>query len=166
MAFLAYDAINLACRRCDDDPARCRAARSRRARADIRAATEAGADVVVVVPHWGVEYTDRPTATPAATGGRAHRRRRRRDPRLTPPLGRRDRGVGNGVVVYSLGDFIFDLPRSEQTEEGLIAELTFTGARLAQIDLHPTIELDRSQPNLLEGRDAQVILDRDPEGVR
>jgi hypothetical protein len=68
--------------------------------------------------------------------------------------------IGNGVVVYSMGDFIFDLDRSEQTDEGLIVELTFDGSRLAQIDIHPTIELDRSQPNLLDPTDGQLILER------
>ena len=69
--------------------------------------------------------------------------------------------IGNGLVVYSMGDFIFDLPRSEQAEEGLIVELTFVGRRLAQVDIHPTMELDRSQPNLLDpARDGRVVLDR------
>ena len=30
-------------------------------------------------------------------------------------------------VLYSLGDLIFDLTRSEETVEGLIAEITFVG---------------------------------------
>jgi hypothetical protein len=36
------------------------------------------------------------------------------------------------------------------------------GAHLAQIDLQPTIELDRSQPNLLDpaGAGGQVVLGR------
>ena len=69
--------------------------------------------------------------------------------------------IGSGIVVYSMGDFIFDLPRSEQTDEGLIVELSFVGRRLAQVDIHPTIELDRSQPNLLDpARDGRVVLDR------
>jgi hypothetical protein len=60
-----------------------------------------------------------------------------------------------------MGDFIFDLARSEQTDEGLIVELTFVGHRVAQIDIHPTIELDRSQPNLLDpARDGRVVLNR------
>ena len=33
-----------------------------RYRADVAAARDAGADVVVVLPHWGVEYTAAPTA--------------------------------------------------------------------------------------------------------
>ena len=40
-------------------------------------------------------------------------------------------------------------------------ELTFTGTRLAQIDLQPTIELGRSQPNLLDpAGSGQVVLGR------
>jgi len=131
-----------------------------RARTDIRAARAGGAQVVIVVPHWGVEYTSAPSqlqrtdaAALIAAGADvilgSH-------PHWAGAL----EAIGNGVVVYSMGDFIFDLPRSEQTDEGLIVELTFAGSHLAQIDIHPTIELDRSQPNLLDPADSQVILDR------
>jgi poly-gamma-glutamate synthesis protein (capsule biosynthesis protein) len=160
VAFLAYDAINLAAAGATTSRPGAAPLDVAGARADIRAARKAGADVVVVVPHWGVEYTDRPTAL----------QRKQAAALITagadvilgshPHWAGAIEDVGKGVVLYSLGDFIFDLPRSEHTEEGLVAELTFTGRRLAQIDLHPTIELDRSQPNLLEPRDAQVILDR------
>ena len=62
--------------------------------------------------------------------------------------------------LRSLCDFIFDLDRSEQTDEGLIVELTFVGSHLVQIDLQPTIEIDDSQPNLLDpSGDGQVVLD-------
>ncbi len=64
-------------------------------------------------------------------------------------------------ALYSLGDFIFDLPRFEETEEGVIAELTFQGARLAQLELHPTVIVDRSQVNLLDAEgDGRVVLKR------
>lgn len=132
------------------------------ARADIAAARAAGAQVVVVVPHWGVEYTSTPTAV------------QRRDAAALiadgadvilgshPHWAGALEAIGTGVVVYSMGDFIFDLPRSEQTDEGLIVELTFDGSHLAQIALQPTIELDRSQPNLLDPASAggQVVLGR------
>ena len=41
-------------------------------RADVAAARDAGADVVVVLPHWGVEYTAAPTeaARPRPGAGR------------------------------------------------------------------------------------------------
>ena len=160
VAFLAYDAINLAAAGATTTRPGAAPLDVAGARADIRAARKAGADVVVVVPHWGVEYTDRPTALQREQASALIAAGADVILGSHPHWAGAIEDVGNGVVVYSLGDFIFDLPRSEQTEEGLIAELTFTGARLAQIDIHPMIELDRSQPNLLEGRDAQVILDR------
>jgi hypothetical protein len=53
-------------------------------------------------------------------------------------------------VLYSLGDLVFDLQHDARTRQGIIAELTFVGRRLAQVELHPTLILDASQPNLLE----------------
>jgi poly-gamma-glutamate capsule biosynthesis protein CapA/YwtB (metallophosphatase superfamily) len=160
VAFLAYDAVNLAVAGATASRPGAAPFDVDEVRADIRSARTAGADVVIVVAHWGVEYTDRPTTL-----------QRRQAAALIaagadvivgshPHWAGAIEAVGDGVVLYSLGDFIFDLPRSEQTEEGVIVELTFAGPRVAQIDLHPTIELDRSQPNLLGTYDAKVVLDR------
>jgi poly-gamma-glutamate synthesis protein (capsule biosynthesis protein) len=121
-------------------------------RADIRAARRAGADVVIVAPHWGREYTD--TVTP----------RQRRVARALLHagadlvLGSHSHWAGpldivdGRLVVYSLGDLVFDLQHDARTQQGLIVELTFAGRRLAQVDLHPTLMLHDSQPNLLEPR--------------
>ncbi len=160
VAVLAYDDIDLAAAGATATRPGAAPMDLRQARLDIRAARRDGAQVVVVMPHWGVEYTDRPTQS-----------QRRQAAALIAAgadviLGSHPHWVGameaidDGVVLYSLGDLIFDLTRSEQTEEGLIVELTFAGARLAQIDLHPTIQLDRSQPNLLEADDERLMLER------
>ena len=53
-------------------------------------------------------------------------------------------------IFYSLGDFVFNIQRSEQTEESYLLELTFSGTRLVQVALHPFVILDQSQPNLLD----------------
>lgn len=118
--------------------------------ADIRSARAAGADVVVVVPHWGVEYTDRITASQqriaralvaagadVILGSHSH---------WAGPL----ELVDGHLVVYSFGDLVFDLSHDERTQEAMVAELTFSGRTLVQVDLHPTLILDRSQPNLLD----------------
>jgi poly-gamma-glutamate synthesis protein (capsule biosynthesis protein) len=161
LAILAADAIDLSSAGATATRPGAAPLEVRQVVASIRSAKAAGADVVIVVPHWGAEYTDRPTsfqrraaAAFIAAGADvvlgSH-------PHWAGAL----EAIGRGVVVYSMGDFIFDLPRSEQTDEGLIVELTFVGRRLAQIDLHPTIELDRSQPNLLDpAADGRVVLDR------
>ena len=149
IALLGYDAIRPA------DNARAKRAGSaglvpRHYKTDVAAARKAGADVVVVLPHWGVEYRATPT-----TRERAHARA------LTAAgttliLGSHSHWAGAMEVVdgrpvlYSLGNLIFDLTRSEETVEGLIVEITFVGARPAQIRLHPTVMVDLVQPNLLE----------------
>ena len=118
--------------------------------ADVKAARAAGADVVVVVPHWGVEYTDVVSAAQrrlaraviaagadVILGSHSH---------WAGPL----EIVDGHLVVYSFGDLVFDLGHDERTQEAMVAELTFAGRRLVQVTLHPTLILDRSQPNLLE----------------
>ena len=91
-------------------------------RADIRAARAAGADVVMVVPHWGVEYTDRITPQQASLG-----------PALLKAgadlvLGDHShwagpiRLFGSGLVVYSMGDLVFDLVHDARTQQGILVE--------------------------------------------
>jgi poly-gamma-glutamate synthesis protein (capsule biosynthesis protein) len=128
--------------------------------ADVPAARDAGADVVIVLPHWGVEYRAAPTSkqrshakalTAAGTtlilGGHSHW------------IGAMEL-VDGSPILYSLGNLIFDLTRSEETVEGLIAEITFVGARPVQIRLHPTVMVDLVQPNLLEPAAAAVVIER------
>ena len=119
-------------------------------RADIGAARKAGADVVVALPHWGVEYTA------ATTAGQRANARGLAGAGATLVLGSHSHWAGametvDGTpVVYSLGNLVFDLTRSEETVEGLIVEITFVGARPVQIRLHPTVAVDLVQPNLLD----------------
>ncbi len=64
-------------------------------------------------------------------------------------------------MLYSLGDLVFDLTRSEETIEGLIVEITFVGARPVQVRLHPTVIIDLVQPNLLDpATDGAVVIER------
>ncbi len=119
-------------------------------RADIRAARRAGADVVIVVPHWGREYTDVATAQQRQVGAALVAAG------ADLVLGSHSHWAGplqlidGHLVVYSFGDLLFDLRHDERTQEGLIAELTFSGRRLVQVDLHPTLIVDSSQVTLLD----------------
>ncbi len=120
------------------------------ARADIAAARKAGADLVVVYPHWGVEYRATPTAA---------------ERRLAHALvdAGADLVIGNHAhwaaamevyegkpIWYALGNFVFDQTWSEPTMEGILLELTFAGRELVQVRLHPFVILDRAQPNFLD----------------
>lgn len=122
--------------------------------ADVKAAKAAGADLVIVMPHWGTEYTDRTSAAQRSEaaaivasgadlilGSHSH---------WVGPVQSISRSGAPAFAMYSLGDLVFDLDHDVRTQEGVVADLTFAGTRLVQVDLQPTLILDRCQPNLLD----------------
>jgi poly-gamma-glutamate synthesis protein (capsule biosynthesis protein) len=107
------------------------------------------ADMVIVFPHWGIEYNRNPlpsqrklAAAWVAAGADlilgSH----------THVFGAID-DINGHVVIYSMGNFVFDQYWSTATMESAIPEMTFEGTRLVQLRLHPDIILDQAQPNLL-----------------
>jgi poly-gamma-glutamate synthesis protein (capsule biosynthesis protein) len=118
---------------------------------DIADAKAAGADYVIVMPHWGLEYTDDVMPEQSADAQRMI------DAGANLVLGSHSHWLGpiqrigaDSLVFYSLGDLVFDWTHDERTQESAVADLTFVGTRLVQVDLHPTIIID-GQPNLLDG---------------
>ncbi len=117
---------------------------------DIKAAKKAGADIVIVMPHWGTEYTDAVSPLQRADA------RRMVAAGADLILGSHSHWVGpleqitpGHFAFYSLGDLVFDWTHDERTQEGVVADLTYVGNRLVQIDLHPTVII-AGQPNLLD----------------
>jgi poly-gamma-glutamate capsule biosynthesis protein CapA/YwtB (metallophosphatase superfamily) len=117
---------------------------------DVAAARGAGADLVIVFPHWGTEYDPTPFAG------------QRRLAQAAIDAGA-DMVIGNhahwaaGIEVYkgkpiwyALGNFVFDQTWSEPTMEGITLELTFSGAELVQVRMRPHLILDRAQPNFMD----------------
>jgi poly-gamma-glutamate synthesis protein (capsule biosynthesis protein) len=128
---------------------------------DIADAKAAGADYVIVMPHWGPEYTDDVMPEQSADAQRMI------DAGANLVLGSHSHWFGpmqrigaDSLVFYSLGDLVFDWTHDERTQESAVADLTFIGGRLVQVDLHPTIIID-GQPNLLDGTpDAAAALNQ------
>ncbi len=130
-------------------------------RADVKAARAAGADLVIVFPHWGTEYRAKPSAAQQKLA------------RLIIDAGA-DMIIGNHAhwaaalevhhgkpIWYALGNFVFDQTWSEPTMEGITLELTFQGAELVQARMRPHIILDRAQPNFLDpAGDGKVVMSR------
>jgi poly-gamma-glutamate synthesis protein (capsule biosynthesis protein) len=94
------------------------------------------ADVVVVLPHWGTQYTHRPepiqhevaralvrAGADLVVGGHPHWVQGADE-------------VQDALVVHSLGNFVFDMA-TPQTNEGLVLEATFWGDRLMAADFVP-----------------------------
>ncbi len=117
------------------------------------------ADVVVVLPHWGTQYTHAP-----------HPAQRAVAPRLVDagadlvvgghPHWVQGVDVVSGVpVVHSLGNFVFDM-ESEQTREGVVLESTFWGGELRALRLVPyAMDPVTFAPRFVRGDRAAAILD-------
>ncbi len=117
---------------------------------DIRAARKAGADVVIVFPHWGIEYQASPTALQEKLGHAAI------DAGADMVIGNHPHWVEAMEVYkgkpiwYALGNFVFDQTWSIPTMEGITLELTFDGTRLVQARIRPHLILGKAQPNFLD----------------
>ena len=137
VAILAYDRIAKYYHADSDTPGSAPMT-TKRVAADIKAAREDGADVVIVFPHWGTEYQYDPFSGQQA---QAHD---------IIDAGA-DMIIGNHAhyaaamevyegkpIWYALGNFVFDQTWSEPTMEGITLELTFRGDELAQADRKST----------------------------
>lgn len=96
-------------------------------------------DVVVVVPHWGTQYTSAPVAEQSevgrallaagadiVVGGHPH---------WVQAVERR----GGRLVVHSLGNLVFDMDFSVETMEGVVAELVVWDDRVVAVDYVPYV---------------------------
>ncbi|MEX1295661.1 MAG: CapA family protein [Candidatus Limnocylindrales bacterium] len=119
-------------------------------RKDIRKARRAGADVVIVFPHWGVEYTRQPLVSMRKHAARWI------DAGADLVIGAHSHVAGavediDGVpVLYSLGNLIFDQHWSTNTMESALLVATFHRDQLIELRLRPYIIHDTAQPNLLD----------------
>jgi poly-gamma-glutamate capsule biosynthesis protein CapA/YwtB (metallophosphatase superfamily) len=123
---------------------------------------KAQADVVIVLPHWGREYTgdisyeQRQGAARMIAAG------------ATLVIGNHPHHVqgvetfpSGAVAAYSLGNFVFDQAWSDgtlYTIEGLMLRAKFQGSKLQGIDLVP-IHIDNDfQPRLADADESKQVL--------
>ncbi|WP_425309222.1 CapA family protein [Ammonicoccus fulvus] len=123
---------------------------------DIAAAAEA-ADVVIVIPHWGAQYTHQPedsqrlAATRFAEAG---------DDLVIgghPHWVQGWEAIGDTTVVHSLGNFVFDMQFSRQVQEGIFVEIVLWGDRVVAVEPVPYVIRDHI-PRPAGEQDAARIL--------
>ncbi len=125
----------------------------------VRRAREAGAQVLIALPHWGPEYEFVPTYLQRNTA------------QMLVQAGA-DLVVGNhahvvqgmqvidGVpVFYSLGSFIFDQTWGLETRWSVLLRVLFRGTQLVAWELIPLAYDETGAVFPLEGEDAQRVLD-------
>jgi poly-gamma-glutamate capsule biosynthesis protein CapA/YwtB (metallophosphatase superfamily) len=120
----------------------------------------AEADVVIVLNHWGTEYTSIPTerqrrlAREAVNAG------------ATLVIGNHPHAVQavefpeGGFVAYALGNFVFDQDWSLETQQGVVMEAVFHGARLVSVRFLPIHIYDMHQPRWADAQEGESILGR------
>jgi hypothetical protein len=128
--------------------------------ADIAAARAAGADLVIVYNHWGVEYSETVTA---AQKEWAHEII---DAGADLVIGSHPH-VNGGMEVYkgkpiwySLGNFVFDQWWWDKTQKAIMLELTFSGDRLVQAWMRPILIINYCQPNLVDPGSSSIVMDQ------
>jgi poly-gamma-glutamate capsule biosynthesis protein CapA/YwtB (metallophosphatase superfamily) len=120
------------------------------------------ADVVILLPHWGrefsgeISYTQRQGAHAMVSAG------------ATLVIGNHPHHVqgvetfpNGAVAAYSLGNFVFDMQWSDgtlYTVQGIMVRARFHGAQLAEVSLLPIHIYDNFQPRLADADEAAQIL--------
>jgi len=117
------------------------------------------ADVVVVLPHWGEQYTHAPepvqrtvarelvaAGADLVVGGHPH-------------WVQGVDSMGGVPVAHSLGNFVFDMDFADQTMEGVVLEATFRGADLVRVRFVPyRMDPGTFAPRVVDGADGAEIL--------
>jgi poly-gamma-glutamate capsule biosynthesis protein CapA/YwtB (metallophosphatase superfamily) len=118
------------------------------------------ADVVIVYPHWGQEYTAKPNADQVRV---AHALIDAGADMIiaTHPHWVQGAEIYKGrLIAYSLGNFVFDQTWSTETEQGAALELVFWGPRLVGASFVPVQIEDAHRPRFLDDRAGAEILNR------
>lgn len=136
-------------------------------RAGVARAKQGGADLVICNPQWwgGAEYHDDlwpvqqkqvgwfdKAGCDHVIGSGTH---------VAGPLLLRDRGGRPSVVLVSPGNHYFGQGWWQETQEGVILDLTFRGTTLVNVRLRPTVMISQARPALLDPqRDGRYVLQR------
>jgi poly-gamma-glutamate synthesis protein (capsule biosynthesis protein) len=125
----------------------------------VRAAGER-ADVVIPYFHWGVEYAAEPNARQRSLAYAAI------DAGADLVLGAHPHWVQtteryeDTLIVYSMGNFVFDQEWSRETKRGVIATFAFDGAEVTAVEYTPILIVDFNQPRPATGADYTAVLTR------
>ena len=129
----------------------------RRITADVRALARR-VDTVIVLTHWGTQYTHRPESS-QRTAARAFA-----EAGADLIIGGHPHWVqgwemaGDTVVVHSLGNFVFDMDFQTKTREGVFLEVVLWGGDVKTVEAVPYLIDDNFTPRLATGVRARGIL--------
>lgn len=103
------------------------------------AAAAEQADLVLVSIHWGGEYQAAPSSRQRAIAGALAGAGARLIIGHGPHVLQRVEWVGETLVAYSLGNFLFDQPYPADCRWGAILRVTLRGDRIVAVEAVPTV---------------------------
>jgi poly-gamma-glutamate capsule biosynthesis protein CapA/YwtB (metallophosphatase superfamily) len=160
-AFLAYDDIAGKFYGATDEHAGTNPLDLERLAEDVRAA-KAVANHVIIGFSWGVEYE----ADPSSRQVEASRIAMEAGASLIvgnhPHWVQATERMGDGLVLYALGNFVFDQNWSVETQQGLLVETGFSRDRLLGVRLRPVMIRDSHRPEFVSpaSPEGRAILDQ------
>ena len=119
----------------------------------------ARADVVVVSIHWGGEYQAAPSDRQEAIARALADAGALVIAGHGPHVLQRVEWVGETLVAYSLGNFLFDQPYPDECRWGVVLRVTVEGGRVTAVEALPTVS-ERGRVRAADPRRAEAILER------
>jgi poly-gamma-glutamate synthesis protein (capsule biosynthesis protein) len=117
-------------------------------------------DFVIVSMHSGAEYAERPNNSQVNFAHAAI------DAGADLIIGHHPHVVQTvekykgKFIFYSLGNFVFDQPQSEETKEGLAVKIYFVKSGINKISLLPVVMKNLAQPRMANKKEADKILQK------
>jgi poly-gamma-glutamate synthesis protein (capsule biosynthesis protein) len=127
------------------------------AAAIVDAATQA--EVVIVSIHWGGEYQAEPSARQQTLARTLAEAGATVIAGHGPHVLQRVEWVGETLVAYSLGNFLFDQPYPADCRQSALLRLTVEQAQIVAVEAVPTV-IERGRVRRAAGKDAQAIARR------
>ena len=127
--------------------------------ADTVAAAAEEADLVVVSVHWGGEYQAAPSSRQQAIAEALAAAGAGLIVGHGPHVPQRVAWVGEALVAYSLGNFLFDQPYPADCRWGAILRITLQGNHIVAVEVLPTVAR-RGRAGPADGPEAAAILAR------
>ena len=120
----------------------------------------AKADIVIPYFHWGIEYTKVPTKAQQTLARAAI------DAGADMVLGNHPhwtQGIEEykgKLIIYSMGNFVFDQDWSRPTMEGMLIHFYWRDRALVGVRFVPTIDRDRCQPRIMTQAEGVGVFQR------
>jgi poly-gamma-glutamate synthesis protein (capsule biosynthesis protein) len=120
----------------------------------------ANADIVIPYFHWGIEYTKVPTKAQQTLARAAI------DAGADMVLGNHPhwtQGIEEykgKLIIYSMGNFVFDQDWSRPTLEGMLIHFYWRDRTLVGVRFVPTVDQDRCQPRIMTQAEGVAVFQR------